>query len=83
MPAERVWILLTSEQNREHAWGFKVRATPVRWRPRNEAFLLAAPLDNGWETMQLLCEEVPEQMLHPTMLANMLRYLQHGACRSA
>ncbi len=52
-------VLLSSDQNREHAWGFKVRATPVRWRPRNEEALLAAPLDSGWETLQLLCEEAP------------------------
>ena len=52
-------VLLSSDQNREHAWGFKVRATPVRWRPRNEEALLAAPLESGWETLQLLCEEAP------------------------
>ena len=61
VPSERAWLLLTSEQNREHAWGFKVRATPMRWRARNEVALLAAPLDSGWETLQLLCEEASSQ----------------------
>ena len=63
VPSERAWVLLSSDQNREHAWGFKVRATPVRWRPRNEEALLAAPLESGWETLQLLCEEVSSSKL--------------------
>ena len=57
---------------------YQVRATPLRWGARNEHALLSAPLDCGWETLALLCEEAPEQLLQPTLLASLLRYLQHG-----
>ena len=68
MPAGRAWLLLSSEQNREHAWGFKVRATPLRWRARNEHALLSAPLACGWEALALLGEEVCSLVTTPVPL---------------
>jgi len=72
-----VWLHYRCEHNRENAWGYKVRAVPVRWRVRNELQLASAPFDCGWELLQLLVEEVPAGLARPELLANLLRYLQH------
>ena len=71
------------EQNREHAWGFKLRATPVQWRVLHEADVVEKPFENGWELLDLLLEDAPGALLQPAVLGNFLRYLQHGARRSA
>ena len=64
--------------NREGAWGFKLRATPARWRVSNEAAIARGPFEFGWELMQLLVEEAPGAMCEPAMLANLMRYLLYG-----
>jgi hypothetical protein len=78
VPASRVWLHYRCEQNREHAWGYKVRAVAMRWKIRNELQLAATPFECGWELMQLLVEEAPAVIAQPYILANLLWYLLHG-----
>ena len=78
VPAACVWVHYECEQNREHAWGFKLRATPVQWRVLHEATVVEKPFESGWELLDLLLEDAPEQLLQPAILGNFLRYLQHG-----
>ena len=73
-----MWLRYRCDQNREHAWGYKVRAAPLRWRFRNEATLSAMPAEFGWDLLQILGEEMPSQLLEPSLLSNLLRYLTHG-----
>jgi len=78
VPAECVWLHYQCEQNQTSSWGFKIRATTLRWRARNEALALLLPYENAWDLLQLLAEEAPEEILRPAVLGNLLRYLQHG-----
>ena len=55
-----------------------MRAAPLRWRFRNEATLSAMPAEFGWDLLQILGEEMPSQLLEPSLLSNLLRYLTHG-----
>ena len=58
VPTSCVWLHYRCEQNREQAWGYKLRGIPMRWRVRNELQLATTPFDSGWELLQLLVEEV-------------------------
>lgn len=78
VPVDRVWMQYYCEQNRDHAWGFKLHVQPLRWCVRNEVAIADGPFEFGWELMQLLVDDAPSAMAHPAMLANMLRYLLHG-----
>ena len=75
---ERVWVKYHCHQNRENAWGFKLLATPIRWRMNNEVAIVESPFEFGWDLLQLMFEEAPSAMCEPRMLANVLRYLLYG-----
>jgi len=78
VPGSGVWLYYRCEHNREHAWGYKLRAIPMQWRVRNELQLASMPYDNGWELLQLLVEVAPGELAKADLLPNLLRYLQHG-----
>lgn len=75
LPTDRVWVHYLCTQNRERAWGFKLRAVADRWRARNEAAALMLPYAYGWDLLALLADRAPAALLHPPTLANLLRYL--------
>ena len=79
VPASTVFVRYTCDSNREHAWGYKLRVAPLRWRARHEGLTLAAPLEHAWEVLQLLLDAAPARLLRPRPLASFLWYLQHGA----
>ena len=76
--ADRVWLHYTAPHNSERAWGFKLRATPVGWRARSQAAALALPHASPLDLLSLLAERRPKELLRPSVLANLLRYLRSG-----
>ena len=79
LPTDRVYLHYTCPPpSRERAWGFKLRASAVRWRARTEGAALALPHEGGWRLLRLLAAEAPAALLAPRALGAMLRYLQAG-----
>lgn len=78
IPAPCVWLQYHCENNRHLAWGYKLRAAPTSWSTKNELHLLSTPYECGWDLLQFLVEELPGTLFRPHVLANILRYLQHG-----
>jgi hypothetical protein len=72
---DRVWVHYACAQNRERAWGFKLRVVAGRWRARTEAAALALPYAHGWDLLARLACSAPSALLHPPTLAGLLRYL--------
>lgn len=78
VPCECVWLRYRCHQNRDHAWGYKVRAVPLHWRLSNETEVARGPFELGWELLQLLVEESPGAFASAPMLHSLLRYLLYG-----
>ena len=76
VPSDRVWVHYKCAQGRDRAWGFKLRATAVSWRARNEQAALELPPRNTWDVMQLLADVAPLALSRPRVCANLLRYLR-------
>ena len=80
VPGCSVAVRYTCEQNRELAWGFKLRCRALGpRRARSEAVLLRSPLADATPhaLLRLLARVRPEMMLSKETLGQLLRYLQH------
>ena len=78
VPVGVVYLKYHCAQNRDQAWGWKVRALPHRWRVRHEVTVVESPFEFGWDLLQLLVDDAPAAIAKPPVLAHLLRYLLYG-----